>query len=146
MRIEKKASRRRSCKAIHHCAVDLCMHRSDGNDRFGADCAAAGDQPARTEVEEVVITGTHIKGLDAETIVPVQVVTATDIQHTGATTTEQLLQTVSVALQGNSNTVTSTQPGRPPVASLPCRCAVLARSEPSCCSTGCDFPAWHDYG
>ena len=68
--------------------------------------ATTADQGAG--LEEVVVTGSHIKGIDAETIVPIQTVTAEDIGHTGATTTEQLLQSVSVAVQGNNNVVAAT--------------------------------------
>jgi iron complex outermembrane recepter protein len=62
-------------------------------------------------LEEVVVTGTHIKGIDAETIVPIQVVSAADIEHSAATSTEQLLQTVSAAVQGNSSTVAASGSG-----------------------------------
>lgn len=79
---------------------------------FAADATVPAPAVAQTpEIEEVVVTGTHIKGIDAETIVPVQTVTAADIEHTGATTVEQLLQSVSVAVQGNSNSVAASGSG-----------------------------------
>jgi iron complex outermembrane receptor protein len=62
-------------------------------------------------LEEVVVTGSHIKGIEAETIVPIQIVSAEDIAHTGSSTPEQLLQSVSVAVQGNSNSVAATAAG-----------------------------------
>ena len=40
-----------------------------------ANISAPATQPT-AQLEEVVVTGTHIKGIDAETIVPVQVVTS----------------------------------------------------------------------
>ena len=45
--------------------------------------------------ERVEITGSSIKRIDAETALPVQVLTRDDIQRTGASNVEQLLQTVS---------------------------------------------------
>ena len=43
----------------------------------------------------VEITGSSIKRIDAETALPVQVITREQIQKTGATNVEQLLQTIS---------------------------------------------------
>jgi iron complex outermembrane recepter protein len=82
-----------------------------GSQAFAADTGPAPAAAQPTELEEVVVTGTHIKGIEAETIVPIQTVTAVDIGHTGATNVEQLMQTVSVALQGNSNSVAATGSG-----------------------------------
>src|SRR5689334_18093376 len=52
--------------------------------------ALAQDTPQRVE-----ITGSAIKRIDAETALPVQVLTRQDIQRTGAGNVEQLLQTIS---------------------------------------------------
>ena len=52
----------------------------------------AQDTPAMQRVE---ITGSSIKRVDAETSLPVQVVTKADIARTGATSTEELLQSIS---------------------------------------------------
>ena len=46
-------------------------------------------------LERVEITGSSIKRIDAETALPVQVITREQIQRTGATNVEQLLQTIS---------------------------------------------------
>src|SRR4051795_11473656 len=46
-------------------------------------------------LEEVVITGTSIKRINAETALPVQVLKAQDIERTGASTAEELMRTIS---------------------------------------------------
>ena len=53
----------------------------------------AGAQTATTE--KTVITGSNIKRVDAETAAPVTIITREEIQRTGASNVEQLLQTVS---------------------------------------------------
>lgn len=58
---------------------------------------AAQQSAAPQQLERVEITGSSIKRIDAETALPVQVLTREDIQRTGATNVEQLLQTVSAA-------------------------------------------------
>lgn len=50
---------------------------------------------AQQTLERVEITGSAVKRIDAETALPVQVLTRDDVQRTGAGTVEQLLQTVS---------------------------------------------------
>ena len=50
---------------------------------------AAAQEPQRIE-----ITGSSIKRIDAETALPVQVLTRQDIQKSGATNVEQLMQTI----------------------------------------------------
>jgi iron complex outermembrane receptor protein len=66
-------------------------------------------QTARTAVaaetaplEEVVVTGTSIKGLNAETALPVQVLKREDIERTGATTTEDLFRQITSASAAGS--------------------------------------------
>lgn len=44
--------------------------------------------------ERVVVTGSHIQQTDVETALPVQVLTREDIEHSGVTTVEQLLERV----------------------------------------------------
>ena len=66
-------------------------------------------EPSDT-VAEVIVTGSRIKHTD-EGALPVQIVTQEDIQRTGATNAEEFLQTVAVALQGNSNTVAASASG-----------------------------------
>jgi iron complex outermembrane recepter protein len=50
---------------------------------------------AAQDVQRIEITGSSIKRIDAETSLPVQVITRNDIARTGATSTEELLQTIS---------------------------------------------------
>jgi iron complex outermembrane recepter protein len=52
---------------------------------------------AAQETQRIEITGSSIKRIDAETALPVQVITRQDIQKSGATNVEQLMQTVSAA-------------------------------------------------
>lgn len=46
-------------------------------------------------IQRVEITGSSVKRVDAETSLPVQVVTKADIARTGATSTEELMQSIS---------------------------------------------------
>jgi iron complex outermembrane recepter protein len=50
---------------------------------------------AQQTLEKVEITGSSIKRIEAETALPVQVITREAIEKTGATTVEQLMQTVT---------------------------------------------------
>ncbi|NGZ85975.1 TonB-dependent receptor [Duganella aceris] len=56
-------------------------------------------------MQRVEITGSSVKRVDAETALPVQVVTKADIARTGATSTEELLQSISAfsSAGGTSN-------------------------------------------
>src|ERR1700678_3566664 len=53
-------------------------------------------------LEEVVFTVTAIKGLNAETSLPVQVIKAEDIARTGVTTTEDLFRMITAASAAGS--------------------------------------------
>ncbi|MGZ5277967.1 MAG: hypothetical protein ACXWCU_18860, partial [Caldimonas sp.] len=55
---------------------------------------AAWSQAQPQQLERVEITGSSIKRIDAETALPVQVITREQIAKTGATNVEQLLQTI----------------------------------------------------
>ena len=67
-------------------------------------------QQSTDEITTVVVTGSHIANQE-EGALPVQVITQAQIEQTGATSAEQFLKTVSVAVQGNSNTVAATTAG-----------------------------------
>jgi iron complex outermembrane receptor protein len=70
--------------------------------------AWAQQQPAEpAKLERVEITGSSIKRLEGQGALPVQVLTRDEIQKTGATSVEQLLQTVS-ANTSSGSTVTAT--------------------------------------
>ena len=56
------------------------------------------------KVEKIEVTGSNIKRIEGETALPVQIVTREEIEKTGAITTEQFLQTLSVAVSNNNNT------------------------------------------
>jgi iron complex outermembrane receptor protein len=66
---------------------------------------------AQQNVERVEITGSSIRRTEAETAVPVQVITREDVERTGSTNVEQFLQGLGVAMQGNNNTVAATASG-----------------------------------
>ena len=66
---------------------------------------------AQQGVERVEITGSSIRRTEAETAVPVQVITREEVERTGATNAEQFLQALGVALQGNNNSVAATASG-----------------------------------
>lgn len=61
---------------------------------IGAVPTPAWSQGAQ-QMERVEITGSSIKRIDAETALPVQVITREQIQKSGAVNVEQLLQTIS---------------------------------------------------
>src|SRR2546426_3619841 len=66
---------------------------------------------AQQTIERVEITGSSIRRVDAETALPVQVVTRQELEATGSANIEQFLQGLGVALQGNSNSVVATASG-----------------------------------
>jgi iron complex outermembrane receptor protein len=60
--------------------------------------------PQQAERQKVEVTGTSIKRVDAETALPVQVITRDDIQKSGATTAMELIDRISAAQSlGNFN-------------------------------------------
>jgi len=61
--------------------------------------AIAADASTSDEgsLSEVVVTGTSIKGVGAETSLPVEVLTAEDVARTGATNVEQLFRQIAAA-------------------------------------------------
>nr|WP_298725539.1 TonB-dependent receptor [uncultured Steroidobacter sp.] len=61
-------------------------------------------------LETVIVTGSRIRRTE-EGALPVQTITQAQIQSQGVTTSEQFLQTVSVAVQGNTNTVSASGSG-----------------------------------
>lgn len=70
-------------------------------------CASAQAQTADAsgqQLERVLVTGSSIKRVDSETALPVQIITKADIARTGATSTEQLLASISAASSMGSTT------------------------------------------
>ena len=57
----------------------------------------AAEPGGAVPLQEIVVTGTSIKGIDAEKALPVQVLKGEDIARTGATTAEELFQQISAA-------------------------------------------------
>jgi iron complex outermembrane receptor protein len=64
--------------------------------------AGAAADAASPELAEIVVTGTSIKGLNAETSLPVQVLKREDIERSGATTAEELFRQISSASAAGS--------------------------------------------
>ncbi len=62
---------------------------------------------AQQTLERVEITGSSIKRIDAETALPVQIITREQIQRTGATNVEQLLQSISAVSSSGGLTAAS---------------------------------------
>ncbi|QKX18652.1 TonB-dependent siderophore receptor [Microbulbifer sp. YPW1] len=65
-------------------------------------------QPAESTVEEVVVTGTHIKGLDTEGAVQVVQINRDDIEASGATSPIEILQQLSQTGGGSGTFSTAT--------------------------------------
>jgi iron complex outermembrane receptor protein len=65
-----------------------------------------GDQPSE-ELEQVVVTGSHIKRAEAETAENVQVISAQDIQSSGQETVADYLRTISSTFGNNQNEAVS---------------------------------------
>ncbi len=87
--------------AVIHAVASLSL----ANTAF-AQAPAADSQ----KVERVEITGSSIKRVDAEGALPVQVLTREDIARTGATSTEQLLASIS-AISSSGSTANATGAG-----------------------------------
>jgi iron complex outermembrane recepter protein len=78
---------------------------------FAATAAHAQNAPASSEptkIERVEVTGSSIKRIAAEGALPVQVLTRDDVQKTGATSVEQLLQTIGSANSAGGIVTSST--------------------------------------
>src|SRR2546421_5592540 len=91
----KMHTRRAATALVVGLAVSIAMR---------PDVAAAQSSPGNgagpgggAPLQEVVVTGTSIKGINAETALPVQVLKSEDIARTGATTAEELFEQISAA-------------------------------------------------
>lgn len=62
-------------------------------------------------LQRVEITGSNIKRIEGETALPVQVITRDEIEKSGVPNVESFLETLGVAVQGNTNTVSATTAG-----------------------------------
>jgi iron complex outermembrane recepter protein len=59
--------------------------------------AAADAESGQVVLEDVIVTGTSIKGINAEKSLPVQVITREEIARTGATSLEELFENVAAS-------------------------------------------------
>lgn len=69
-------------------------------------------QGAAAQDIRVEVTGSNIRRVEAEGALPVTIITREQIQKSGVTTTEQLLRTVTAAVQGNSTTIAASSVGQ----------------------------------
>jgi hypothetical protein len=85
-----------------------------------ADAAPTGASGTSDDsaLEEVIITGTSIKRINAETALPVQILKQEDIARTGATSVQELFHQISSAASLGS-TVSASCPNPPPATSNP---------------------------
>lgn len=68
--------------------------------------AAQATDPAAPKMERVIVTGSSIKRIDGETALPVQVLKREDIDRIGASSTEELVKSLSsLSSQGSATTV-----------------------------------------
>jgi iron complex outermembrane receptor protein len=70
--------------------------------RTAAGATTAAAVTDTSNIAEIVVTGTSIRGLDAETALPVTVLKAEDIARTGATSAEDLFRNISSASSSGS--------------------------------------------
>lgn len=82
----------------------------------GVGVGPAFAQQSPQQKERIEVTGSSIKRIDAETALPVQIITHEDIERTGASTTEELLKTVtavttfgSILVSQANGTITTSQ-------------------------------------
>ena len=66
----------------------------------------AQNQPEQSQLERVVVTGSAIKRIDAETAVPVTIVKMDDLKKSGITSVEQVMANLS-SVQSSTNTTQS---------------------------------------
>lgn len=78
-----------------HLAVVTLIGTSAGMQAL--DAAAQSPEPAAAAAQRIEITGSSIKRIDAETALPVQVLTRRDIERSGVVSVEQLLQSIAAA-------------------------------------------------
>ena len=61
---------------------------------------AAADSDSQTELQEVVVTGSHLLRTESETATPIQVITAEEIHQSGYTSAQQVLNDLTANGQG----------------------------------------------
>lgn len=77
-----------------------------------ANSAAAPSSPGKKKVvalQAIEVIGSKIKGVDMASTVPVQIITRQQIEETGSTTLDQVLQTMAISGDARSNTSESNQ-------------------------------------
>ena len=101
--------------------------RSEGLARGVATCALAlaawcgsaaraeqsGPAPDVSTLDRVVVTGTHIAQIEIEGALPVQVIRREEIERSGVTTVEQLLERVPANVNPVNAALTVGEPRRP---------------------------------
>ena len=80
-------------------AQSLCLAFSGGA-VIWAPHVSAQTADAPPELQRVIVTGSNIRRVDSETPSPVQVITSEDLKRSGATSVQQVLQTLTSNGQG----------------------------------------------
>ena len=96
---------RRGCHRSRHRSALLALVLAQA---VAVPVFAADDEPA--QLQEVVVTGSRIRQTDQGAL-PVSSISAQQIDQTGAVNPEQIFQSISVAVQGNNNTVAASAAG-----------------------------------
>lgn len=82
---------------------------------------AQSDAPTTTTLERVTITGTHVARSGIEGALPVQVVTREEIDRSGATSIEQVLERITAQVNGFNQALTVGEVTRPGLSSASLR-------------------------
>jgi hypothetical protein len=93
--------------------------------------AAFAQTAPEAPIQRVEITGSSLKRVDSETALPVQTISKADIAKIGATSTQELLGTISARPPPALPTTPLAQAPRP-MACPPSRCAAWAANAPWC--------------
>src|SRR5258705_12669905 len=85
--------------------VGVCYLAFAGLALAAVPALAQQDSASTTRLEKIEVTGSSIKRIDAETALPVQILTRQEIAKIGATTTEELLRSVTASTSFGAITV-----------------------------------------
>src|SRR5579871_4501058 len=90
-----------------HRAVRLALATAAAGAGVGVLHAQEAPAPAPAPIEEVVVTGSRLKTPNEQSISPITSVTATDLQATGLTRVEDVLNNLPMVFAGESSTVSN---------------------------------------
>jgi len=95
-------SRGASRSAVRSAVLSACLAGSAAAAIFASagSYAAAAEDSADQTLQEVIVTGSHLRRTEAETPSPVQVISAEEIHESGYTSTQQVLNDLTANGQG----------------------------------------------